>query len=383
MINRLPQRQYESTGQIMMEDLTYAYVAFSDNDADVVYVMACLDVLIENFDEFKTIHKMIPEMTMDYHNKFMIVNRMPKSMLSSFRTLVRMLAFNQRISVNADEQINFLLLLFRLGNMTQIKKFLELTDIRHDTWRSLMDVDIDVKDFFSEEQKYRICLMMKKNYPEMDEVSYLSFYNIPFTILTPDFTSELITKKSGRYGKPARTSGPSMNNDDIPNIRELAFPRKRIYDKASDSYYQCEIFGEKVLLLQPRKATIVQSSDKKSSQATMPALHEEYIFDKIIENFVYGDVVVAHRDKQITMQLVCSTNDGIRVMLRDRIYNDTAGFTFPMIDSHMSVGYSNMITAMIKNCVYIRPTQESMIAEFEKAKIEFASDRIRMDGRIC
>lgn len=62
-----------------MNDLTYAYVAF-DGDHSSIYVMTCFDLLVENFDEFKTVRKMIPEMTMEYHNEFMLVNRMPISM---------------------------------------------------------------------------------------------------------------------------------------------------------------------------------------------------------------------------------------------------------------------------------------------------------------
>lgn len=360
-----------------MEDLTYAYVAFADNDTDIVYVMVCFDVLIENFDEFKTIHKMIPEMTMDYHDKFMIVNRMPKSMLSSFRTLMRMLAFNKCISVGADEQINFLLLLFRLGNMEQIKKFLELTNFRCDTWRSLMDINVDVKDFFSDEQKYRICLMMKKNYPEMDDVTYLSFYNVPFTKLTRDFMGTMT--EPVRSAPLKKCKYDSTSEEQLPEIKELHFPRKRIYDKESDSYYQYEIFGEKVLLLRPRKATIAPPDTinekrcvKINSRVGIPALDEEGIGYRIIENFIYGDVVVAHRDKLVTMQLIFSTADGAYNMFYHRIRNDCAEFVIPKFDAYIVHNVYNDICAnMLKNGMYIRPTLESMIAQLEKMKVTY------------
>ena len=370
-----------------MEDLTYAYVAFADNDTDIVYVMVCFDILIENFDEFKTIHKMIPEMTMDYHDKFMIVNRMPKSMLPSFRTLMRMLAFNKCVSVGADEQINFLLLLFRLGNMEQIKKFLELTNIRCDTWRSLMDVDVDVKDFFSEEQKYRICLMMKENYPEMDDAIYLSFYNVPFTKLTQDFIG---TREEPRKRTPLMKYKYDLTSkEELPEIKQLRFPRKRIYDKESDSYYQYEIFSEKVLLLRPRKATIASPDTinekrgvKRNSRVKMPALDEEDIGYNIIENFIYGDVVVAHRDKLVTMQLIFSTADGAHNMLYHRTRNDCAEFVYQKFDSYIVDGaYNDMCTNMLKNGMYIRPTLESMIAQLKKTKVKY--ENIISDEAIC
>jgi len=303
-----------------MNDLTYAYIAF-DGDNCSIYVMTCFDLLVENFDEFKTIRKMIPEMTMEYHNEFMIVNRMPISMLPSFKILMMMITLNKAVDIS--DQINFLLLLFRLGNCGQIKKFLEFADIRGDTWRSLMNVEIDVKDFFDDEQKYYICMAMKSRFPEIDDTTYLSFYGVPYAMRTPGLSLLRISvKEFVQYGDMYEQFVSKLfellpyESKYFPKIKKLNFPQKRMYDQESDSYYQYETFGDKILLLQPRKATVATMAQLGGKRTVpMAAFKEEYIFDKIVENFMYDTINIMHRDRIIKMYLVYSTTSGVRHML--------------------------------------------------------------------
>lgn len=358
-----------------MSDLTYAYVAFVDENSPV-YVMTCLDLLVENFDEFKTIRAMIPEMTMDFYNGIMVVNRIPKSMLSVFNTLMRMAMFNKVINVNATDQISFLLLLFRLGNKAQIKKFLGLTDIYCSTWKLLMDVDIDVTDFFDDEQKYTICMAIKSSFPEIDDAVYLSFYDVPYATRSYDFeylrrigVSEFVQWGGSLEREIRKSFGLPHELEYHPKIKQLDFPEKRVYDKESDSYYQCEKFGDKILLLQPRKATVATTAQLGGLQAgKMPAFEKEYIFNNIVENFIHCAITVTHRGKTTEMYLVYSTTHGAGCILKNRIRVDCDTDLIKYDQYYADYVFGRMCAKMLANGVYIRPTQESIDIQFEDAR---------------
>lgn len=292
-------------------ELRHGYVKFvpEDEEETPTYILVCIDVMKKYFEEFRTIDEVIPELSMEYYNNFMVINCLPMKMLLSFKILVRFVTMDEFTSIdNIDEEVNLLLLLCRLANKEQIAKILNSFEVRSEVWVRLMDENFDANNFLCEEQKIKICKLLGKDYPDLDKTKYLSFYGIPYFENAPVYT--------------CIDHEPHSHGD---------FPQMRIHDKKSKSYYQTLAFGDKVLLLNQQKYELYEktkrklydsdyffssessSDDNNDDESTSDTsrriikLQREKIRGLKINNYVMDVVDVHFSDKITPMQLVEST----------------------------------------------------------------------------
>jgi hypothetical protein len=360
----------------MEAGLRYGYVKFVSDEFDSpTYVLVCIEAMKKYFDEFKTIDEMIPELTMEYYNNFMIINCLPMKMLQSFKILVRFATIREIIYLNdIDEEINLLLLLCRLANNEQIKIFLDQLDIRCDVWIRLTNENFDAINFLDEEQRMNICISIAKKYPESDKTTYLSFYGIPYFENLPDY---------GIDPKPFTS---------YKNLCAHGFPQIRIHDRQSKSYYQTFIIGSKVLLFNPCGYQLVtkktkplnmsdhffssesSSDDENESDPNTQIikLPKEKIEGSQINSYVVNVVDVYFSNKIIPMQMVESTRLNRIYIFHKKYMSDYDKLQLNK-DKYLHVYKSESCAAAIafrQNHIYVPPTRTKFESLLEDMKNE-------------
>jgi hypothetical protein len=360
-------------------EITYGYVKFISDTESPIYVLVCMEVMKEYFDEFKTIDEMIPELSMEYYNNFMVINCMPIKMLIVFKLLVKTIMTRKIVHIeNIDEEINLLLLLCRLGNTGQIHKILKLFYINFEVWIRLLDeIFGDTRNFFYEEKRINICLDVSKHYPELDKAKYLSFYGIPYF-------DDLLG-----YGKDCYTYY------NIQASHHFSFQR-RIFDKISKSYYHLIAFGDKVLLFDRqdsdpivKKRRSIRLKSSSSISLSSSSEDDEINLDigiiklpqeKKINNYAIDIIDVHFPDKIIPTQLVISGSYVTReTAFRQKYKFDYDRFKLDNRYSHIyDLEIKVAIEAYTKNHIYIPPTLarfESLLEESVRSSLTlFGSD---------
>uniref|UniRef100_A0A6C0C9N2 Uncharacterized protein n=1 Tax=viral metagenome TaxID=1070528 RepID=A0A6C0C9N2_9ZZZZ len=193
----------------MNPDLTYGYVKFVSNDSSPTYVLVCLEIMSRQFEEFKTIKAMMNEMQFEYCNDLKVLNHFPIEMLYVFKILVRYVTIQHMIPIDSiDEQTKLLHLLCKMANKKQINQILCSLKINPETWIRLLDEGFDAKNYLDTKHKIDICKFVAEN-ANLDEMIYINFLGLPYF----------------------------ENLADYEIMNYVSFPRKRVYDKTTDTFY--------------------------------------------------------------------------------------------------------------------------------------------------
>uniref|UniRef100_A0A6C0C6T6 Uncharacterized protein n=1 Tax=viral metagenome TaxID=1070528 RepID=A0A6C0C6T6_9ZZZZ len=353
----------------METELRYGYVKFvSDQDEAPKYVLVCVDAMKKFFDEFKTIDEMIPELSMEYYNNFMIINCLPMKMLTSFKILVRFATIQETVHISDNKEgINLVLLLCRLANKQQIYEILNLFNIDCEVWVRLMNENFDAKNVLCEELKVNNYILMVEKCLNFDRVKYLSFYGVPYYENIPRSSAINYKKKSKSY-------------DSYNEICKKRFPQIRIHDKISKSYYQKVEIDGKVLLLNQQGYRLIDKSkgqlntsdhladsssdddDTACTTSRIIKLPRETINRSPINNFVIGVIDVHFADKIIPMQVVESTYISRRGLFYGKYHDDFLKLQIAVATPTYNSVFERAVRAFNDNHIYVPPAK----AEFEQ-----------------
>jgi len=350
-------------------DLRYAYVKFiSEDDSPPIYVLICIDVAKKYLAEFKIINKMIPELTMEYHNDFMVINCMPIKMLVAFKILMRFITMRESVHIdNIDEEINFLNLLCKLGNRQQIDEILDSFKIHNKTFIRLLDQDFDAKNFFTETRKINICISFAKYYPQLDKEKYLNIYGIPFLNVLPEHENFFPSYKKFYQGH---------------------FPQIRIHDRRSKTYYHSIKLGNKALLFNPQGYNLAcwqtkkrmkksqydtssssETDDERTSESNMRIikLPREFIGGTKINNYVLDVVDVNFMNNIVPMEIVRSGCLGRAQIFKEKYKMDYEKLSLgPEMKRYYITAQRDAFIKYAQDHIYIPPKSEDFYSSSKR-----------------
>uniref|UniRef100_A0A6C0C7E0 Uncharacterized protein n=1 Tax=viral metagenome TaxID=1070528 RepID=A0A6C0C7E0_9ZZZZ len=163
--------------------LTYGYVKFTAEDENDEYEFVCIELMNEWFDEFRTINNMLADMEVERYNGLVVVNYLPKSMHYVFNVLNHHLTLAHGIKIKlVDDQIMFLHLICKLADKEMINRIFEDTELELDleTWKKLVDEQIDAKNCFEEKMKLGIYRKIYQSQKPKMNIKFLEFYGLPW-----------------------------------------------------------------------------------------------------------------------------------------------------------------------------------------------------------
>jgi len=296
---------------------------------------------------------MIPELTMEYHNNFMVINCMPIKMMVAFKILMRFITLREVVHIyDIDEEINLLFLLCKLGNTQQIDEILNSIEISDQTWIRMLELNFDAKNFLTEKRRADICVDLAEQFPQFDKETYLLFYSVPFFNKFPGYESYV-----------------------RKNIYKI-FPQIRIHDRKSKIYYQTNILDDKVILLNPQNYKLITkkrtenstSSDYGSEDsstddenmfdpnAQIIKLPRELIGGYIINNFIVNVVDVNFGNIFIPMEIVISQYKSRVHAFFAKYDADCARLSIKNTQNYYDSVRNLALTRYLKNRTYVIPT---------------------------
>jgi len=280
-------------------DLQFGYVKFESDNSSPIYELVCINTMKIYFDEFRIFDMTINELENEYHQGFIIINRLPIISFKAFKTLTYFAHTNVMIYEKSDEEQ--IQLLFLISKLTRKEEFYKISShilFNNSVWVKLLDENYDVKNFFDDYQKLSICTGIIMTNPKLEKEKIFQFYGLMYFKNLPGYN--------------------------ISHLWDLGHqqPQKRIHIKSSQYNYRLTTIDEYAILYDPcehcpiiKKRNSIErvysTASNLSHDMILSKLSKEYIGTCTLPlyNYIICNVDVQYGNNIIPAQLIQTTFD--------------------------------------------------------------------------